>query len=66
MVQNLVNRCIRDHPDCASNSYEKVLPTRLIDVSPNDLGEDVRLLDTLHLPRLTEYIALSHVWGDIS
>ncbi|KAJ3558459.1 hypothetical protein NPX13_g9700 [Xylaria arbuscula] len=60
-------RCIQSHEECQRWEVEepRSLPTRLIDIKPDGLEDDVVLMDSASLPYATPYIALSYCWGDI-
>ena len=60
-------RCIQSHEECQRWEVEepRLLPTRLIDIKPDGLEDDVVLVESASLPSMAPYIALSYCWGGI-
>jgi hypothetical protein len=56
-----IQDCIQNHAQCRQES-EDPLPKRVLDLFPEDLGQDIRLLETKN--ELHQYACLSHCWGD--
>lgn len=59
-MQGWLETCDREHAECQAAVTAQVLPTRVLDISP-DL-QSVRLVDTSPDER-GRYVALSHCWG---
>ncbi|KAK8235114.1 heterokaryon incompatibility protein-domain-containing protein [Phyllosticta capitalensis] len=62
-AQSHISECLLLHDLCAIPNEFPVIPTRLIDVSPDGNGSDVRLQDCTLLGTSLEYAALSYCWG---
>jgi hypothetical protein len=60
-----VTRCVETHPRCKRETVltERRLPTRLVWVSPSEDGP-LQLRETSQLPPDTNYMTLSHCWGE--
>lgn len=59
-----VKNCSRHHKLCNATSSERsFLPTRLVDVTPDERDEEIRLVHTKAISKSTKYAALSHSWG---
>lgn len=65
-AQTRIEECRRSHEKCRSQTDACFLPTRLIDVSPEDegMGLDVRLLPNTSISPGSKYAALSYCWGN--
>jgi hypothetical protein len=72
MINTWIDDCKTNHLQCvASHRENSWLPTRLLEIESDESGpRSVRLLDTATLSasmrELIRYIALSHMWGDMS
>ncbi|KIW48479.1 uncharacterized protein PV06_01059 [Exophiala oligosperma] len=63
-IKHWIDECIRDH-GCGLDIAQRGLPTRLVDVSPDDRTEGLRLaIGSEILAEDTPFAALSHCWGD--
>jgi len=60
-----IDKCSVSHSLCNAGNEHLFLPTRLIDVSPENCESGVRLVETanLLLDESVKYTALSHSWG---
>lgn len=56
--------CTSSHESCQSQSGDRFLPTRLINLQPGWKDLDLRLEDGHSVPLRSSYIALSYCWGD--
>lgn len=56
--------CANSHESCQSQSGDRFLPSRLINLQPGWNGLDVRLEDGHSVRSRSPYIALSYSWGD--
>lgn len=69
-MMDWINTCKDHHTACQLNTSNNWLPTRLIQISDSDMV-NVRLVEThshfdRNLGRSVQFIALSHMWGDVS
>lgn len=57
-----MNDCMSSHSDCHSTDDNGLLPTRLIDVSPDNFGEDVvlKISSGFANPANIKYVTLSY------
>ncbi|KAF2805678.1 HET-domain-containing protein [Mytilinidion resinicola] len=59
--------CLKSHSKCRQDHNEKFLPTRLLDIGP-DQGSRIKLISNDDIPQSsetpTQYLSLSHKWGD--
>lgn len=63
-IKHWVDECLREH-ECGLTITEGGLPTRLVDVSPDDRNENIRLAIGSEIQAEdTLFAALSHCWGD--
>lgn len=63
-IKHWIDECIREH-GCGLVMTERGLPTRLVDVSPDDRTESIRLAIGSEITgKDTQFAALSHCWGD--
>ncbi|KIW19779.1 hypothetical protein PV08_00354 [Exophiala spinifera] len=63
-IKHWIDECVREH-GCGIALTERGLPTRLVDVSPDDRTESIRLVVGSEIPvDNTPFAALSHCWGD--
>jgi hypothetical protein len=71
-LSNQLAHCVENHPGCRVQRASNWLPTRLLDVFPEELnaeyvrlvnGADVRSKASKAIPF---YLTLSHVWGEDS
>jgi hypothetical protein len=66
MITKWLEECTKKHDDCTTNLVSNfTLPARLIDVSPEESGMDVRLVELSNQQQQirTGYAVLSHCWG---
>ncbi|KAH7390871.1 dual specificity mitogen-activated protein kinase [Phaeosphaeria sp. MPI-PUGE-AT-0046c] len=64
-----LEECSHSHEACRHTPQpgNKILPARLLDISPNDDERCVRVVDStsiVPLARSVKYVALSHFWND--
>jgi hypothetical protein len=59
-----IQECLDDHTNCHKNTSNITLPTRLISVHQSSNGLSARLCDGHLLQNGTQYLTLSHCWGD--
>lgn len=62
-VSAWLHNCQGEHRSCRWRAASK-LPTRVIEVFPNDMLNCIRLVDGDREPE-ADYIALSHCWGNM-
>lgn len=62
-VSAYLQTCQSDHRSCRWQAASK-LPTSVIEISPNDMPDCIRLVDGNREPE-ADYIALSHCWGNM-
>ncbi|SPJ84113.1 related to tol protein [Fusarium torulosum] len=69
LASKWIRNCDQTHQHCGSshtsNREPKVLPTRLIDVGTDSLGQPPRLFIPRRHSRSFEYAALSYAWGPV-
>jgi hypothetical protein len=59
-----VKDCVQHHPQCASNSADSFLPTRLLDLEAFEQSNDLQLVTSGAKNVTVKYVALSHCWGE--
>jgi hypothetical protein len=66
LASSWLSTCTQSHAACDTTSGESFLPSRLIDIGPND-GSDPRLINTNGGIDISDnrYFALSHCWGTL-
>ncbi|KIW17259.1 hypothetical protein PV08_04450 [Exophiala spinifera] len=63
-IQSWIKECVKHHKLCDATSSEGLfLPTRLVDVTPDDCDKEIRLVNTRYISKSSKYAALSHSWG---
>lgn len=67
-AKSWVDICISSHEACYPKSKDVRLPTRLIDVGDGRKlpGQTARLVLGSTLPNTSQYVSLSHCWGEAS
>ncbi|KAI2619925.1 HET-domain-containing protein [Hypoxylon sp. NC1633] len=70
LMKNWMSTCSNHHAQCQLGTPAKWLPTRLLQISKSGTIK-VRLVETrnlynMHPERPVQFIALSHMWGDVS
>lgn len=60
LASQLIQGCV-DHHNACPGAIENPLPTRVLDLGVQDLGSDVRLLESKGT--CASYVALSYCWG---
>ncbi|KAI1136897.1 HET-domain-containing protein [Hypoxylon sp. FL0543] len=64
-ARNRISECLQSHESCRGlRGDPKFLPSRLINVGAEELGEDVVLENRSSIPDGSPYVALSYCWGD--
>lgn len=65
-ASDLISKCTSLHEECNSQVEHEFLPTRLINIQPNEEGVNPRLSlqSSRVVPPGSQYVALSYCWGD--
>ena len=67
-IKRWVSSCLDSHPECSSiKTSTSWIPRRLLEIEDGEYGLHIRLIESseISLPTVTQFAALSHVWGDI-
>ncbi|KAI1392657.1 heterokaryon incompatibility protein-domain-containing protein [Hypoxylon trugodes] len=59
-----IDNCVNTHTCCRSLD-DSFMPTRVINICPENVAGDVFLQDGASVPRGSRYCALSYCWGDV-
>jgi len=63
-MKEWINICVSEH-SCGLSAQESFLPTRLLDVEPDDRHIDLQLIHSSDIAKqAVKFVALSHCWGD--
>lgn len=66
LMKAVIQDCQTNHPTCTAVRNSSVMPTRLLDVSPSDDTNVVKIVPGADSSVLgTSYICLSHCWGSV-
>jgi len=57
--------CLHNHEDCRSSRGISPLPTRLVSVQRRESSLIAHLCESASLPPNTDYLSLSHCWGNV-
>ncbi|KAF7505179.1 hypothetical protein GJ744_001169 [Endocarpon pusillum] len=65
-AQDQISTCVKSHDKCREfQALGHFLPTRLLHINPNDLG-DLVLKESKEIPIESLYVALSYCWGSVT
>lgn len=66
LLNRCITKCLDSHSICHQDYDEDFLPTRLIDIGPDQCPR-IKVVNTIDIPRTSQepmrYITLSHRWG---
>ena len=66
-MNHWISACAKHHQQCEdSNAATSWLPRRLLEITQSGGALNLRLIDTTGFPGTIQYVALSHMWGDIT